>query len=181
MRHRLVTAAGGPGDGWLGLALVARAADLPGAASLALAATFLSAAGSSVAGVLTSLAAHAVGASAGTCRLSRLGGLVHAMPVTSAALAAGLLGFRRCRPVWGSLLCGCCFEAILSSPRTGGLLFQVPLGLIGGALALSAAVATAASVRLIGIACWAGRARRRVPVRRRGSPSRTILLALAAL
>ena len=166
----------------VGLALIARAADLPGAASFALAATFLFAVGGSVAGVLTSLAVHAMGASAGTCRLSRLGGLVHAMPGTSAAVAAGLLGLSAVPPGLGFAGLWLLFEAILSAPRTGGLVFQGPLGLIAGVLALSAAVATAASVRLIGVAVLG---RPRTPLgagaHETSSASRTILLALAGL
>jgi hydrogenase-4 component B len=166
----------------LGLALIARGADLPGAASLALAAVFLSAVGCGVAGVSTSLAAHAIGASAGTYRLSRLGGLVHTMPGTSAALAAGLLSLSALPPGLGFAVMWLLFEAILSAPRTGGLMFQLPLALIVGALALSAALATAASVRVIGVAVL-GRPRtpRGSGALEIGSPSRALLLALAAL
>jgi hydrogenase-4 component B len=164
-----------------GLALIARAADLPGAASFALGATFLSAAGGSVCGVLTSLAVHAVGVSAGTVRLSRLGGLVHTMPGTSAALSAGLLGLSAVPPGLGFAALWLLFEAVLSAPRTGGLVFQLPLALAGAGLALSAALATAAAVRLIGVAVL-GRPRtpRGAAAHERQSPSRTILLVLAA-
>jgi hydrogenase-4 component B len=166
----------------IGLALIAHSADLPGAEAFALAATFLSAFTSSVAGVLTSLAAHTIGASAGTQRLSRLGGLVHAMPASSAALAAGLLGLSALPPGLGFASLWLLFEAILSEPRTGGLLFQFPLALIGAALALSAALATAASLRLIGIALL-GRPRtpRGAGAQETKSPSRIVLLVVAAV
>jgi formate hydrogenlyase subunit 3/multisubunit Na+/H+ antiporter MnhD subunit len=173
---------GGLAMAGIGLALIARAADLPAAEAFALAAAFLSAVGGSVAGVLASLSVHAIGASAGTRRLSRLGGLIHAMPASSAALAAGLLGLSAVPPGLGFASLWLMFEAILSAPRTGGLLFQLPLALIGAALALSAALATAASVRLIGIALL-GRPRtpRGAGARETTSPSRTILLILATL
>jgi hydrogenase-4 component B len=165
-----------------GLALIARSADLPAAASFALAATSLAVIGVGLPGVLTSLAIHAIGESAGTWRLSRLGGLVHTMPTTSAALAAGLLGLSALPPGLGFASLWLLFQSILSAPRTGGLLFQLPLALIGAALALSSALATAASVRLIGIAVLG---RPRTPqgagAREGKAPSRTVLLVLTAL
>jgi len=166
----------------IGLALIARSADLPGAESFALAATFLFALGGSVAGVLTSLAVRSIGVSAGTLRLSRLGALVHAMPASSAALAAGLLGLSALPPGLGFASLWLLFQAILLAPRTGGLWFQLPVALIAAALALSAAVATAASVRLIGIALL-GRPRtpRGAGALESKSASRTILLVLAAV
>jgi len=166
----------------IGLALIARAADLPGAESFALAATLLAALGSGIAGVATTLATRAIGVSAGTIRLSRLGGLVHAMPMTAAALAGGLLGLAALPPGVGFAVLWLLFEALLSAPRTGGLLFQLPLALTGAAFALSAALATAAAVRLIGVALLG---RPRTPqgagAREARSPSRGILLALASL
>jgi hydrogenase-4 component B len=172
----------GLGAAGVGLALIARAADLPGAASFALAATLLTAIGGSAAGVPTSLAVHTIGESAGTYRLSRLGGLIHAMPVSSAALAAGLLGLSALPPGLGFAGLWLMFEAILSAPRTGGLLFQLPLALTAAALALSASLATAGSVRLIGIAVLG---RPRTPqgagAREGRSPCRLVLLALAGL
>jgi hydrogenase-4 component B len=166
----------------IGLALIARAADLPAAASYALAASFLAVIGTSVAGVLTVLATHAIATSAGTHRLSRLGGLVHVMPATCAALAAGLLALCAVPPGVGFASLWLMFQSIQSAPRTGGLLFQLPLALIGAAVALSAALATAGSVRLIGIAVL-GRPRtpRGAGARETRSPAQIILLVLASL
>jgi hypothetical protein len=128
------------------------------------------------------LASHAIGQSAGTWRLSRLGGLVHAMPATSAALGAGLLGLVAVPPGAGFALMWLLFQAILSAPRTGGLLFQLPLALIGAAVALSAGLATAAALRLVGIAVLG---RPRTPqgagAQESRSTSRTILLVLTGL
>ena len=166
----------------VGLALVARAADLSGAASFAWQAVFLASIGGSLAGTLASLAAHAIGASAGTYRLSRLGGLVHLMPATSAGLAAGILAMSALPPSFGFASLWLLFQSVLSAPRTGGLPSQLPLALIAAALALSAALATAASIRLIGIALL-GRPRspRGSGARESKSPLRTILLTLASL
>ncbi|WP_428491464.1 hypothetical protein [Rhodopila sp.] len=166
----------------IGLALITRAADLPGAAAFAFAASFLSAVGGAVAGVLTALATHAIGASAGTWRLSRLGGLVQAMPASSGALTVGLLGLSALPPGLGFATLWLLFESIRSAPRTGGLLFQLPLALIGAAIALSAALAAAAAVRLLGTAVLG---RPRTPqgagATETKSAARGVLLALAGL
>jgi hydrogenase-4 component B len=166
----------------IGLGLICRTEDLPAAASFAFAASFLVALGGSVAGTSLSIAASAIGSSAGTYRLSRLGGLVHSMPAISAALAAGLVALSALPCSLGFACLWLSFEAILSAPRTGGLLWQLPLALAAGAIALSAAVATAATLRLAGIAllgrprspsgAGAGESR---------SPARVIPLALAGI
>ena len=166
----------------IGLALLARAADLPGAAAFALAASFLTVLGGGTAGVVTALAAHAIGASAGTHRLSRLGGLVHAMPAASAALTVGLFGLSTLPPSLGFASLWLLFQSILSAPRTGGLLFQLPLALLGAAIALSAAAAAAASVRLWGTAVLG---RPRTPqgagAKEDKSAARSVLLVLAGV
>jgi formate hydrogenlyase subunit 3/multisubunit Na+/H+ antiporter MnhD subunit len=166
----------------IGLALIARVADLPGAASFALASVFLAVIGSAAAGVLSSLAAETIAASAGTYRLSRLGGLAHAMPATSFALAVGLLGLSALPPGVGFAGLWLLFQSILSGPRIGGLPFQLPLALTGAAIAVSAALTTAGSLRLIGIAVL-GRPRspRGAGARESRSATRTILLILAGL
>jgi formate hydrogenlyase subunit 3/multisubunit Na+/H+ antiporter MnhD subunit len=166
----------------VGLALIARTADLPGAATFALEATCLAAVAAATAGVLATLAAHTIGTSAGTYRLSALGGLVHPMPGTSTALAAGLLALSALPPTLGFAALWLSFQSILSAPRTGGLVAQLPLALGAAAIALSAALAIAASVRIVGIAIL-GRPRtpRGAGAAECQSPVRTTLLALAAL
>jgi hydrogenase-4 component B len=136
----------------VGLALIGRAADLPQAQSLALDATVLLAIGSSLAGTVATLAAEALGSSAATVRLSRLGGLVHTMPWASAALAAGLLALAALPPGIGFASVWLLFQSLLSAPRTGPLIDQLPLALAAAAIALSAAAAASASVRIIGVA-----------------------------
>jgi hydrogenase-4 component B len=120
--------------------------------------------------------------SAGTYRLSRLGGLIHPMPGTSAALAAGVLALSALPPGFGFACLWLLFQSILSAPRTGGLLSQLPLALIAAAIAVSAALATAASVRLIGVAILG---RPRTPAgagaQESKSPLRAVLLTLGAM
>jgi hydrogenase-4 component B len=166
----------------IGLALVARAADLAGAATFALEAACLTTVGAGIAGTLAMLSAHAIGTSAGTYRLSRLGGLIHPMPGTSAAMAASLLTLSALPPGLGFVALWLSFQSILSAPRTGGLLMQLPLAWIAAAVALSAALATAASLRVVGIALL-GRPRtpRGAGAAEAGSPIRAVLLPLAGL
>jgi hydrogenase-4 component B len=166
----------------IGLGLIARSADLPGAATFALEATCLTAFGAAAAGTLTMLGAHVIGGSAGTYRLSRLGGLVHTMKATSAALSAGLLATVALPPSLGFAALWLSFQSILSAPRTGGLTGQLPLGLIAAAIAVSAALAVAAAVRIVGIAVL-GRPRtpRGAGAAEGPSPIRIILLSLAGV
>jgi len=136
----------------VGLALIARAADLPQTQTLALQATLLLAIGGSLAGTAATLAAGAICTSAGTARLSGLGGLIHTMPWTSAALAASLLALSALPPGVGFASVWLLFQSLLAAPRAGGSLDQLPLGLAALAIALSTAAATSASVRIVGIA-----------------------------
>jgi hydrogenase-4 component B len=166
----------------IGLTLIARAADLPQAQSLALESAVLLAFGGSLAGTAATLAAEAMTASAGTSRLSRLGGLIHTMPRTSGALAAALLALSALPPGLGFASVWLLFQALLYAPRTGAFLEQLPLALTALAIALSTATATSASVRIIGIAVLG---RPRSPsgagAREIARTGRIILQALAAL
>jgi hypothetical protein len=135
-----------------GLALIAQAADLPQAQSLALESVMLLAFGGSLAGAAATLATEAIGTSAGTARLSRLGGLIHLMPWTSGVLAAGLLALSALPPGLGFASLWLLFQSLLFAPRTGSFPELLPLALTALAIALSAAAATSASVRIAGIA-----------------------------
>nr|WP_294577898.1 hypothetical protein [uncultured Rhodopila sp.] len=165
-----------------GLALIAHAADLVPAQSVALQATMMLAVGSALAGTVATLAAEAMAAGAGAVRLSRLGGLIYTMPWTSAALSAGLLALSALPPGLGFAALWLLSQALLSAPRTGSWLDQLPLALAALAIALSAAAATSASVRIIGIAVLG---RPRTPAGagapELARPGRIILSALAAL
>ncbi len=147
----LVQRQSGLGVVGIGLTLIARSADLPEAACFGLAATLLLTMVGGVAGTLANLAAHALGQGAGTWRLARLGGLIRPMPIAAVALSTGLFALSALPPSAGFAVLWLLFQTILSAPRTGGLITQLPLALIAAALALSSALATVASVRLIGI------------------------------
>jgi hydrogenase-4 component B len=166
----------------LSLILIARSSDLPDAASFGLAAALLLAITSGVAGTLANLAAQALGREAGSWRLTRLGGLTHSMPVASLSLAASLLALAALPPGAGFAAMWLLFQSLLSAPRTGGLAYQLPLALTAAALALSSALATATSVRLIGIAVL-GRPRsvRGSAARDVAAGLRQILLALSSI
>ena len=166
----------------IGLALIARAADLPETQTLALQATMLLAIGGALAGTAATLAADAIGASAGSVRLSRLGGLIHTMPWSSATLAASLLALSALPPGAGFASVWLLFQSLLAAPGTGGLLDQLPLTLAALAVALSAAMATSAAVRIVGIALL-GRPRtpRGAGAREVALPGLVVVPVLAAL
>ena len=166
----------------IGLALLGRSADLPGAATFALDAVALCVVAGAWAGTLLTLSAHAIGSGAGTYRLSRLGGLIALMPLTSAALSAGVLALSALPPSVGFAGLWLLLQALLSAPRTGGLLAQVPLALLAACLALSAALATAASIRLIGVALLGQpRTPRGSSAQESKSPVRMVLAVLAGM
>src|SRR3954452_8089819 len=74
------------------------------------------------------------------------------MPWTSAALAVGLLALSALPPGIGFASLWLLFQTLLTGPRAGGLIDQLPLALAAAAIALAAAIATTAAVRIIGIA-----------------------------
>ncbi len=166
----------------IGLLLIARADDLSAAASFALNATILTVIAGAIGGMLAVLAAHSIGANAGTFRLSRLGGLIQLMPGASVALSAALLTLSALPPGMGFVSLWLSFQSILSAPRTGGMLSQLPLALAAASLALTAALATAAAVRIAGIAVL-GRPRspRGAGAHETASRFRTVMVTLAAV
>ncbi len=130
----------------VGLVMVGRAADLAGLGGFALAAVLMLAATQTVCGTLAQLAAGAVQAEAGSRRIVLLGGLIQSMPVVAAGMGAALLG-------WVALPAGAGFAAVW-------LLFQALLVvphapwfvLIAAGVAVSAALAGVALVRIFGVA-----------------------------
>jgi hydrogenase-4 component B len=136
----------------IGLAMIARAADLPGSATFAYEAACLAALTASLAGTLAVLSCHVIGTNAGTYRLFRLGGLAQSMPATAAALAAGLFSLAMLPPGLGFAVLWLSFQAILAAPRTGGLLAQFPLAWAAAAVAVAAALTSVATLRIAGIA-----------------------------
>jgi hypothetical protein len=136
----------------VGLALIAAAADMTQARSLGLDATMLLAVGGSLGGTLAMLAIGSMGVSAGTPRMSRLGGLIHTMPGTSAALAAGCLSVCALPPGVGFAAIWLLFQSLLAAPRSFILVDQLPVVLVAIVVAVSAAAATSALTRMVGIA-----------------------------
>ena len=166
----------------LGLALSARAADLPAVANMALAAVLLLAILQAVGGTLLALIDGAVHAGAGTRRLDRLGGLVHRMPVTTACLFAGLVGLTALPPGAGFAALWLLFHAVLGQPHAAALPAQLLLCALVAVLGLSAALGTAGMLRVVGMACL-GRPRtpRAAVAEEPPRPARRVLLALATV
>ena len=136
----------------LGVALVARAADLAPLVALALGALMLLALAQAMTMALLLLGAGAVEAGAGSRRLDGLGGLVHSMPRTAACLLAGAAGLAALPPTAGFAGQWTLFQAVFGAARAGGLGLEVLIAGVVGALALGSALSAAAMVRLVGVA-----------------------------
>jgi len=166
----------------IGVAMVARGADLPALATLALAGALLHALNHGVFKTLLFLCAGSVVHGAGTRTLARLGGLIHRMPVTTAcaligaACAAGLPVFAGFAGEWLLL------QAVLAGPRIGDLALQTLFTILAAVMALAIALAAAAAVRLIGVA-FLGRPRtpRTAVADEAGRFARGAMTGLAAL
>ncbi len=166
----------------IGLAMVARGADLPALATLALAGALLHALNHGVFKTLLFLCAGAAAHGAGTRALSRLGGLIHRMPVTTAcamvgaACLAGLPIFAGFAGEWLLL------QAVLAAPRIGDLALQTLFTVLAAVMALAIALAAVAAVRLIGVV-FLGRPRtpRTAVADEAGRFARTAMTGLAGL
>jgi hypothetical protein len=166
----------------LGVALAARSADLTTLASLALAGALLHAMAHGTFKALLFLGAGSVQYGAGTRALSRLGGLIHRMPVTTATMLVGAAALAALPPSSGFASEWTLFQALLGAPRVGELGFQVVVCVAAAAMALAAALAASAAVRLIGVA-FLGRPRspRAAAATEAGAPLRAALIGLAAV
>jgi formate hydrogenlyase subunit 3/multisubunit Na+/H+ antiporter MnhD subunit len=166
----------------VGVAMAARGADLPALATLALAGALLHALNHGVFKTLLFLCAGSVAHGAGTRALSRLGGLIHRMPVTTAcalvgcACLAGLPVFAGFAGEWLLL------QSVLAAPRIGDLALQTLFTVLAAVMALAIALAAAAAVRLIGVG-FLGRPRtpRTAVADEAGRRARFAMLGLAAL
>jgi formate hydrogenlyase subunit 3/multisubunit Na+/H+ antiporter MnhD subunit len=164
----------------LGVALVARAADVPGLAALALAGALLQVMAHGLVAALLCLAAGAVQRGAGTRALARLGGLLQSMPVTGACVLVGAAGLAGLPPSSGFAAKWTLFQAVLSAPRLGGLALPMLFAAVALLLALAVALTAAAAVRLVGVA-FLGRPRtpRAAAAQEAGMPARLAMLGLA--
>lgn len=166
----------------LGVALAARSVDLTTLATLALAGALLHAMAHGTFKALLFLGAGAVQYGAGTRALSRLGGLVHRMPVTTITMMIGAAALAALPPTSGFAGEWTLFQAVLGAPRVGALGFQVIICVVAALMALAAALAAAAAVRLIGVA-FLGRPRspRAAAAYDGGLPLRAALIGLAGV
>ena len=172
----------------LGFALVARAADLPAVASLALAAALLHAMAHGLFKTLLFMVAGAVQDAAGSRQLARLGGLMPRMPVAGAMALLGAASLAGLPPSAGFASEWLLFQAAFAVPRGGGLALPLLASLAALAMAAAVALAAAAAVRLIGVA-FLGRPRTprgasaqdAAPVARRAMAGLAAALALLGL
>lgn len=166
----------------LGVALLARGADLPALAAFALAASLLAILTQGSTKALLLLAAAAVGRGAGTRHLDRLGGLIHRMPATSLCALAGTASLAALPPTGGFASLWMLLQAILGAARSGGLLMQTLLAVVLALAGLSAALAATGALRLIGVA-FLGRPRTPRAAAAEEAPRhvRIVMLGLAAL
>jgi formate hydrogenlyase subunit 3/multisubunit Na+/H+ antiporter MnhD subunit len=135
----------------LGLALAFRGADLGPLAALALGAALLHALNHGVFKTLLFLAAGAVAHAAGSRSLERLGGLIHAMPVTAACALVGALSAASLPPLSGFAGEWLLLQALLAGWRVQEIAFQVSVAAAAAIAAMAAALAAAAMVRFFGL------------------------------
>ncbi len=166
----------------VGLALVARAADLSDLAAFALGAAFLLMATQAISGTLLALAMAAAETGAGTRRLDRLGGLLRGMPQTTACVLVAAATLATVPPSLGFAAVWTLFQALIGVARAGGPGWQAVVTLATLAVAVAVAVGAVAAVRLVGIA-FLGRPRtpRAAAAQEPPMPARAALLSLAAL
>jgi formate hydrogenlyase subunit 3/multisubunit Na+/H+ antiporter MnhD subunit len=136
----------------LGLALVFRANGLGTLSALAATAALLHVFNHMVMKSLMFFVAGAVQTATGTRSLSRLGGLIHRLPLTALLALAGMAAISALPPFNGFVSEWLTFQAVLGSPQLAQwpLRFGVPVA--GAIMALSAALAAACFVRAYGVA-----------------------------
>ncbi len=137
----------------LGLAVIARALDLPQVTALALAAVLAAAAVQAVCGTLAVLCAGAIHQGAATRHLARLGGTIHTMPLCTICLLAGLFGLATIPPGPGFAVIWLLFQALLAQAQAAPPAFQAVFVMAAAALGLGGALSVAALVRLVGVVC----------------------------
>ncbi len=136
----------------IGVALIGRAVDLPGLAALALGGALLHALNHGLFKTLLFLGASAAQHGAGSRLLGRLGGLIHAMPITAACVFVGGFGLAALPPGPGFASEWLLLQSLLAAPRAGGIAMQSMLVIVAMGMAMAAALAASAVVRLAGVA-----------------------------
>ena len=135
----------------LGLALAFRANVMPAAAALALTAGLFHAFNHMLSKSVLFFGAGAVQTATGTRNIELLGGLIHRMPISSAAFLLAAMAISALPPLNGFASEWLAFQAIFISPALPqwGLKLLVPA--VGTMLALSAALVAGCFVRAFGI------------------------------
>ncbi|PWS38239.1 hydrogenase 4 subunit B [Falsiroseomonas bella] len=135
----------------LGLAACFRAADLGALAALAAGAALLHALNHGVFKTLLFLGMGEVAHGAGSRLLDRLGGLIHAMPWTAACMLVGVGAAASLPPLSGFASEWLLLQALIAAWRVGDLTVQMLVLVAAAMVALAAALAAAAMVRLFGL------------------------------
>jgi formate hydrogenlyase subunit 3/multisubunit Na+/H+ antiporter MnhD subunit len=135
----------------LGLALAFQAAQMQGAAALALTAALFHVFNHSVFKSLLFFGAGAVLTATGERDMEHLGGLIHRMPRTALAFLVGSAAISALPPFNGFVSEWLTFQAILLSPALPQWLLKFLVPAIGAMLALSAALAAACFVKAFGV------------------------------
>jgi formate hydrogenlyase subunit 3/multisubunit Na+/H+ antiporter MnhD subunit len=142
----------------LGLALAFRASEMPAAAALAFTAALFHIFNHMIFKSLLFMGAGAVLNATGERNLDALGGLIHRMPVTSFLVLVGVTAISALPPLNGFASEWLVFQSVLRSPDLPQIGLQMVIPAAGGMLALAAALAAAAFVRIYGVG-FLGRAR----------------------
>jgi len=135
----------------LGLALAFRADGLPLAAALALTAALFHVLNHSLFKSLLFFGAGAVESATGERNMEHLGGLIHRMPQTAAAVLVGCVAISALPPLNGFVSEWLTFQAILVSPQLPQWPLKFFIPAVGAALALAAALAAACFVKMFGV------------------------------
>lgn len=135
----------------LGLALAFRANGMASAAALALTAALFHIFNHMAFKSLLFMGAGAVLNATGLRELDKLGGLIHRMPATSFLFLVGITAISALPPLNGFASEWLVFQAVLKSPELPQIGLQILIPAAGGLLALAAALAAAAFVRIYGV------------------------------
>jgi hydrogenase-4 component B len=142
----------------LGLAMAFKASGLAGAAALALTAALFHALNHMLFKSTLFYGSGAVIVATGEQDMERLGGLIHRMPVSSAAFLAASMAISALPPFNGFASEWLIFQSILVSPQLPQMGLKLLVPAVGVLLALAAALAAACFVRAFG-ATYLGRPR----------------------
>jgi hydrogenase-4 component B len=166
----------------LGVALFARAVDLPSVASRALAAAWLAVVCHMLCRTLLLMCADAVESGAGTRRLDLMGGLLHRMPVTSGCCLVGLFTVAVLPPGLGFAAFWLLFQSLIAAARISDFGVQLLVLVVAALTALSVGLMALATVRLFGVV-FIGRPRtpRAAVAEEAPRPVRVVLIGVAAL